>query len=91
MVHIRKRIQKIPLESIALACWAELPLLLLAAIAHSPKRLDTTFATKGEGLRRVTRAHAVIRLASRVLAYRRGEPFGNGQAGFCLGDALSRP
>lgn len=34
----------------------------------------------GGGLRRVTRAHAVIRLASRVLAYRRGEPFGNGQA-----------
>lgn len=35
---------------------------------------------RGGGLRRVTRAHAVIRLASRVLAYRRGEPFGNGQA-----------
>lgn len=30
----------------------------------------------------------MIRLASRVLAYRRGEPFGNGQARFCVGDAV---
>jgi hypothetical protein len=53
---------------------------------------QTTFSRyescdEGGPLRRVTRAHAVIRLASRVLAYRRGEPFGNGQAkDFCLGE-----